>query len=60
MTDKEMTFKEAYLELRKIYEYLSKEEVVDIDEMIRLQKRALELYQFCKSKIKESEDIIEE
>ncbi len=50
-----MTFKEAFERLKEIYLYLKTNEIIDVDEMINLQKEAEELYKFCKDKLKKIE-----
>jgi exodeoxyribonuclease VII small subunit len=51
MVDENLTFEKAYKRLKEIYEYLYSNEVVDIDEMIKLQQEAENLYKFCKAKL---------
>ncbi len=55
MDDKKLTFKEAFERLKEIYLYLKTNEIIDVDEMINLQKEAEELYKFCKDKLKKIE-----
>ncbi len=49
-------FKESFVRLREIQEELEKEEIIDVDKLIDLQKEAKELYDFCESKIKKLDD----
>lgn len=49
--NEELTFEKAYKRLKEIYEYLSSNEVIDIDEMLKLQEEAEKLYKFCKAKL---------
>jgi len=51
-------FKTSFLRLREIQEKLEDEEIIDVDELIELQKEAKELYEFCESKIKKLDDNI--
>ena len=46
-------FKESYKRLQEISEILDKEEVIDIDELIKFQEEAKKLYTFCNSKLKD-------
>lgn len=52
-----ITFKEAYERLKQIYEYLTKNEVVDVDELIKLQDEAEKLYKICKLKIEKIDNV---
>jgi hypothetical protein len=54
----QQNFKTAFLRLREIQEKLETEEIIDVDELINLQKEAKELYEFCESKIKKLDDNI--
>ena len=47
------TFKNSYERLQEISELLDKEEVIDVDELIKLQDEAKKLYTFCNSKLKD-------
>lgn len=47
------TFKESYLRLQEISNLLDKEELIDIDELIKLQDEAKKLYTFCNTKLKD-------
>ncbi len=58
MKENELTFKQAYERLREIYEYLSKAEIVDIDELVKLQNEAEKLYKFCLDQIKKIENSV--
>lgn len=51
MTNKQ-TFKESYERLSEISELLDKDEVIDVDDLIKLQSEAKKLYNFCNSKLK--------
>ena len=52
MTPKK-TFKESYERLQKISTMLDNEEVIDVDELIKLQNEAKKLYIFCNTKLKD-------
>ena len=52
MTPKK-TFKESYERLQKISTILDNEEVIDVDELIKLQDEAKKLYVFCNTKLKD-------
>lgn len=54
----QQNFKTSFLRLREIQEKLETEEIIDVDELINLQKEAKELYEFCESKIKKLDDNI--
>ena len=47
------TFKKSYERLQDISNILDKEEVIDVDELIKIQAEAKELYVFCNSKLKD-------
>ena len=47
------TFKKSYERLQDISNILDKEEVIDVDELIKIQVEARELYVFCNSKLKD-------
>lgn len=49
-------FKEAFIRLKEIQTELEKEEIIDVDKLIELQKEAKELYEFCESKIKKLDE----
>ncbi|MBP6256511.1 exodeoxyribonuclease VII small subunit [Patescibacteria group bacterium] len=42
-----MTFKEAYLRLQEIHQMLQTSDVIDIEEIVQLQKEAKECYDLC-------------
>ncbi|MBT3727069.1 hypothetical protein HOG21_05290 [bacterium] len=50
---KKQTFKESYERLTKISNLLDNEEVIDVDELIKLQSEAKKLYSFCDLKLKD-------
>ena len=45
-------FKESYERLSEISDILDKEEVIDVDDLIKLQDESKKLYKFCNSKLK--------
>jgi exonuclease VII small subunit len=45
------TFKESFERLQEISELLDKEEVIDVDTLIEVQKEAKQLYKFCSEKL---------
>lgn len=47
------TFKSSYERLQEISNLLDNEEVIDVDELIKLQDEAKKLYTFCNSKLKD-------
>lgn len=47
------TFKESYERLVIISNLLDKEEIIDVDDLIKLQDEAKKLYTFCNSKLKD-------
>lgn len=63
MTNKKITYQEAYAQLEEILTRLENHEL-DVDELAQYVKKASELIRFCKSKLfeteKEVEKIIEE
>jgi hypothetical protein len=46
------TFKESYERLSEISELLDAQEIIDVDELIKLQDEAKKLYIFCNTKLK--------
>lgn len=52
-----MTFKEAYRRLQEIHQLLQNTDVVDVEELVKLQKEAKECYELCQSLLKKSSDI---
>lgn len=48
----EQTFKKSYERLTEISNMLDKEEIIDVDELIKLQEEAKKLYTFCNTKLK--------
>lgn len=52
MPKKKVNFKEAFERLKEIELELQKEEVIDVDRLIELQKEARELYEIADSKLK--------
>lgn len=59
MSEKQISYKEAYEELQTILEDI-KERNVDVDELAAKVKRARKLIDFCEEKIKKVEIEIEE
>ncbi len=53
---KNMTFEKAFKRLKEISEILEKEEIIDVDKLIKYQEEAKELQDYCKKKIKTSEE----
>lgn len=49
-----MKFVDAYKRLEEINDIISRQNVVDIDILLELQKESDVLYNFCKQKISES------
>ena len=49
---KTQTFKKSYERLSEISNLMDKEEVIDVDELIKLQEEAKKLYTFCNTKLK--------
>lgn len=47
------TFKNSYERLQEISNLLDNEEVIDVDELIKLQDEAKKLYTYCNSKLKD-------
>jgi exodeoxyribonuclease VII small subunit len=45
------TFKESYERLTEISELLDAQEIIDVDELIKLQDEAKKLYTFCNTKL---------
>jgi exodeoxyribonuclease VII small subunit len=45
------TFKESFERLQEISELLDKDEIIDVDTLIEVQKEAKELYKFCSEKL---------
>jgi exodeoxyribonuclease VII small subunit len=58
MSKKELTYKQALEELENILQELENEDV-DIDKMSSMVKRAMELIQFCKSKLMKTKEDVE-
>ncbi len=50
--EKTLSFKEAYQRLEQIYNLLKNNEIIDIDEIINLQKEAEKLYNYCNDILK--------
>lgn len=51
-----LTFEKAFWRLREISEILEREEIIDVDKLIEYQNEAKQLQEFCREKIKKSED----
>lgn len=49
-------FKDSYKRLQEISDILDKEEVIDVDQLIKLQEEAKKLYTFCNAKLKELDE----
>lgn len=47
-----MTFKEAYSRLQDIHSLLQWDEMIDIDDIIKLQEEAKACYELCQEKLK--------
>lgn len=52
MPKKKVSFKEAFERLKGIELELQKDEVIDVDKLIELQREAKELYEVADSKLK--------
>ena len=52
MTTKQ-TFKESYERLEEINKILDRDDIIDVDELIKLQDESQKLYTFCNSKLKD-------
>lgn len=50
-----MTFKEAYLRLQEIHELLQTAEMIDVEEIVKLQEEAKVCYDLCQSILKKTE-----
>ncbi|NDK09465.1 exodeoxyribonuclease VII small subunit [Candidatus Gracilibacteria bacterium] len=48
---KAKTFKDSFERLKEISDLLDKDEVIDVDTLIKVQKEAKELYKFCGEKL---------
>lgn len=53
------TFKESFERLKEISEILDKDEVIDVDELMKVQKEAKELYTFCSEKLENVSEKLE-
>ena len=53
---KDLTFEKAFSRLNELSEILQKEEIIDVDKLIEYQNEAKELQEFCREKIKKSEE----
>jgi exodeoxyribonuclease VII small subunit len=58
MTQKKLTYKEAFLELEDILGKLENNEL-DVDELTENVKKASELIKFCKAKLFDTEEEVE-
>ncbi len=47
------TFKESFERLKEISDLLDRDEVIDVDTLIKIQKEAKELYKFCGEKLED-------
>jgi predicted RNase H-like nuclease (RuvC/YqgF family) len=52
MTKKEVSFKGAFERLKEIELELQKDDIIDVDNLIELQKEAKELYKIADNKLK--------
>ena len=52
MAVKKATFKQSYERLMEISNLLDEQEIIDVDELIKLQDEAKKLYTFCNTKLK--------
>jgi len=51
MPEKQKNFKDSYERLIEISDLLDREEIIDVDELIKLQEEAKKLYSFCNEKL---------
>lgn len=51
-----LTFEKAFSRLKELSEILEKEEIIDVDKLIEYQNEAKKLQEFCRKKIKKSEE----
>ena len=58
MTQKKLTYKEAFSELERILTKLENDEL-DVDELTENVKKASELINFCKTKLSDTETEVE-
>lgn len=58
-TSKEKTYKEAIVQLEQIVQKIENEEP-DVDELSAMVQKAAELMQFCRKKLKSTEEEINE
>lgn len=49
-----MTFKEAYLRLQEIHQMLQTSDMIDIEEIVRLQEEAKACYELCTTLLQKS------
>ena len=49
-----MNFKEAYLRLQEIHQLLQSQEIIDIEELMKLQDEAKACYELCQSLLKKT------
>lgn len=49
-----MTFKEAYLRLQEIHQMLQTSDMIDIEEIVRLQEEAKACYELCTTMLQKS------
>ena len=56
--EQKLTFAEAFQRLQEIYNYLNQnqDKVIDIDQLLKLQKEAEQLYKFCKKELLKAEE----
>jgi len=50
-----MTFTEAYKRLQEIHQMLQSAEVIDVEELVKLQEEAKVCYELCQSMLKKPE-----
>lgn len=51
-----MHFKEAYLRLKEIHILLHSDEIIDVEEILMLQKEAKKCYEICESVLLKKHD----
>lgn len=57
MSTSDMTFEQAYNRLKEIHLMLQKDEVMDVEKIIALQKEAKELYEQLDAMLKKAEAV---
>ena len=51
MTEK-ISFEKAYKRLKEVNELLKSDEIIDVNVILKLQKEAKKMYDFCKKELK--------